>query len=436
MKTYVIDAIEKYGMLQKGANVIVALSGGADSMALLNVLLSLKDELNINVEAAHLNHMIRGAEADRDENFVRDFCSKKGIKLYCKSIDIPKFAKENGISLELAARQKRYEFLSEVCNGVVATAHTASDNLETIIFNLTRGSGLDGLCAIPPKRDIFIRPLLFCTRQMIEEYCQDNNIPFVIDSTNNETEYTRNKIRHNIVPILKEINPSVENTVIKTTDILRENVKLIDSLSSDYLKENVLDNGNLSVKKLRDINPLVAKTVLKKYISIKNSELSLENIHIEAIFNAAISGGRTSLPKKCSAVCFGGEFYLEQSSLDIDYNVEITEINAETFEKTKKINNLLLNDVIDCDKIVGKLTVRTRNEKDSIRLKNRGCTKTINKLFNELKVPLIKRDILPVVSDEKGVVWICGIGVAQRVAVTNATKNFLLLKGKEVQKES
>ena len=247
MKDLVLEAIKSFSLLKKGQNVTVALSGGADSVALLNVLLSLKDELGITVDAAHLNHMIRGAEADRDESFVRDLCRKLGVKLYVERIDIPRFAKENSMSLELAAREKRYAFLKNVSNGLVATAHTASDNLETLIFNITRGSGLEGLSAIPPKRDIFIRPLLLCTRQDIEKHCEQNNISYVTDSTNLQDEYTRNKIRHNVVPILKTINPSVENSVIRLTEILRENVNLIDSLANEYLSNNILPNGNLSL---------------------------------------------------------------------------------------------------------------------------------------------------------------------------------------------
>ena len=432
MKDLVLEAIKSFSLLKKGQNVTVALSGGADSVALLNVLLSLKDELGITVDAAHLNHMIRGAEADRDESFVRDLCRKLGVKLYVERIDIPRFAKENSMSLELAAREKRYAFLKNVSNGLVATAHTASDNLETLIFNITRGSGLEGLSAIPPKRDIFIRPLLLCSRQDIENFCEQNNISYVTDSTNLQDEYTRNKIRHNVVPILKTINPSVENSVIRLTEILRENVNLIDSLANEYLSNNILPNGNLSLKGLEKLNPLVAKTVLKKFIEGKNSEISLENVHIEAIFNIALSGGRTSLPKNCSAVSLGKEFYLEQNDIKNSYSVEITEYQKENFENNKKINNLLLNSLLDCDKIVGKPSVRTRNQADEIRLKGRGCTKSLNKLFNESKIPVKERDLIPVISDDKGVIWVYNIGVAQRVAVSEKTERFLLI---DVKKE-
>ena len=201
MKSQVLKAIERFSLLDN-RNITVALSGGADSMALLSVLLEIKGEFSLNITAAHFNHRIRGAEADRDEAFVKEYCEKKGVELFLGSGDVPSYAKEQGLSLELAARELRYEFLKSVSKGNVATAHTASDNAETVIFNLTRGSGAEGLCGIPPKRDIFIRPLILATREQIEEYCKENDIPFVNDSTNFCDDYTRNKIRHNVIPVL------------------------------------------------------------------------------------------------------------------------------------------------------------------------------------------------------------------------------------------
>ena len=176
MESLVLKAIERYSLIDKSHNVTVALSGGADSVSLLNVLVSLKDKLNINVSAAHLNHMIRGDESYRDEEFARICCEKLGVPFFCERIDVPKYAKEHRLSLEAAARDVRYTFLRRVNTGVVATAHTASDSLETVIFNLARGSSLKGLCGIPAKRDIFIRPLILCTRADVEQYCAENRL--------------------------------------------------------------------------------------------------------------------------------------------------------------------------------------------------------------------------------------------------------------------
>ena len=197
----VLAAIEDYGMLGKGSTVTVALSGGADSVALLYCLLELKEQFSLNIRAAHLNHNLRGDESLRDANFVADLCKKLNVDLSLKSADVSSVAKETGESIELAARRVRYDFLNEVSGGIIATAHTASDSFETMLFNLSRGTAIKGLSGIPPKRDNLIRPLIYCTRADVEEYCKQNNISFVTDSSNLSDDYTRNKIRHNVVPV-------------------------------------------------------------------------------------------------------------------------------------------------------------------------------------------------------------------------------------------
>ena len=238
MEKFVLEAIKRFSLLKNADTVTVALSGGADSMALLYALFSLKEKLGITVKAAHLNHLIRGDEALRDEEFVKAACKKLGVELTVKREDVPAYATELGISTELAARVLRYKFLEGVADGgLIATAHTASDNLETVILNLTRGSGIDGLSGIPPKRGAFIRPVILCTRAQIEEYCEINKIPFVTDSTNHSDDYTRNKIRHNIVPVLKKLNPSVEATVLRSALLLREDSAFLENAADKFLNK-------------------------------------------------------------------------------------------------------------------------------------------------------------------------------------------------------
>ena len=197
-------------MLHRGEHVLVALSGGVDSSVLLDVLIKCREELGISVSAAHLNHMLRGKDADNDEAFVREKCEKLGIPFVSERIDITALAQNSGPSTELCAREVRYGFLRRVKTELradkIATAHNANDNLETVIFNLSRGGGVDGMCGIPPVRGDLIRPLIFIPRQQIEEYAACNGIGFCEDKTNAETVYTRNKIRHNIIPEILKIN--------------------------------------------------------------------------------------------------------------------------------------------------------------------------------------------------------------------------------------
>lgn len=413
----ILETVKANALIPTGTTVTVALSGGADSVALLYALSKLKEQLNISLNAAHLNHLIRGEEAFRDEAFVNEFCGKLGIPLICERIDVPKFAKENNLSLETAARQVRYDFLRRVSGDLIATAHTASDNLETVLLNLTRGTAIDGLCGIPIKRENIIRPLISSTRDMIENYCKENDLPFVTDSTNLSDDYTRNMLRHSVIPVLKKINPQVENSVIKTSKSLKNLSVMITNEAKAFINKNFVD-GKLKLADFGFLNTEIAKRVIIEFIKLLDNEISLESCHIDEIYKICINGGKTNIPKNCYCVnndgflCFADGIKLEIPS----YDVKISKIS-------QKINNLFLNSSLDCDKIVGKLVVRTRQSGDSIRLANRGCTKTLNKLFNELSIPTYLRDSIPVISDDKGVVWIYNIGVSQRCAVTPKTKN-------------
>ena len=433
MENLSLEAIERFSLLENTKNVTVALSGGADSMALLFSLNSLKDVLGITVKAAHLNHLIRGDEAFRDEEFVKGVCEKLGIELFVKRADIPLLAKEKGISTELAAREARYEFLESVASGgAVATAHTASDNLETVIYNLTRGSGIDGIAGIPAKRDIFIRPLILCTRSQIEDYCEQHEIPFVTDSSNLSDDYTRNKIRHNIVPVLKEINPSVENTVLRSSLILKEDAEYLKSLAEDYVGKNIMSDGKMSAA-FCELSSSVAKRVIKEYLKLRLPEITPETVHIDKAFKVSASGGKLNLPRNYFFVSDRNFVWVEnrKNSQKIRYKVSFSETDNNFFKKKEKINNLLLNSLLNCDKIVGKLIVRTRMSGDNIRLLGRGCTKPLNKLYNELAIPVSIRDDLPVIADDIGVVWIADIGVAQRCAVNSSTRRVIKIDVKK-----
>ncbi len=421
MKDLVLKAINQFSLLDKGDTVTVAFSGGADSVALLHILNSLKDELGITVNAAHLNHSIRGIEADCDQKFVQEFCEKYEIELFCKKVDVPEFAKQNHLSIELAARQLRYDFLQRVAVGKIATAHTASDNLETMIFNLTRGTALKGLCGIPPKRDNIIRPVIFCTREDIEKYCADNGLNFVTDSTNLSDDYSRNKIRHNVIPILKEINKGAEISAVKTAVSLTEDNAFFEKKANELLF-SLCDEDSLSVASMRELDKAVAKRVILGYFNICYPEISLENHHINEIYLACIGEKlKVNLPTDLYAVVENGELKVTDGVFQRqEFSVKITEI--------KNVNNLFSNNLIDCDKIVGKLKIRTREEGDKIRLKGRGYTKTLKKLFTECKIPLNVRESLPVIADDLGVVWVCNIGVAERVAVSDATNKMLKIE--------
>ncbi len=431
MKRKILKAIKQFSLLKNVKKVTVAVSGGADSMALLEVLLELKDELNIELSAAHFNHKIRGEEAERDEQFVRDVCQKAGVELAVGSGDVPRFAKDNHLSVELAARKLRYRFFESLDTDVIATAHHAGDNLETVLLNLTRGTALSGLCGIPPKRGRFIRPLILCTRDEIEEYCSERGISFVTDSTNLCDDYTRNKLRHNVVPVLEGINSAVEASVLRTTASLREDEDFINSIvSREY--DAVYSNDCIDISGFSKLHPAIAKRIILKFC--EGAGVEADSLHINNIYEISLGGGKTSVSGNNFAEAKNGCLKIisqDAKPQKASYQVDICESDNDLFKNCEKIHNLLLKNVIDYDRIVGKLTVRVRASGDKIRLKNKNCTKTLKKLFTEYSVPVDERDVWPVISDDEGIVWVHKIGVADRCAADESSQKIYKINVKK-----
>ena len=432
MEEKVLSAIERFSLIPKSSHVTVALSGGADSVSLLHVLSALKDRIGFTLSAAHYNHGIRGAEADRDERFVKEECARLGITLFCEEGDVPVLAKQKSIGLELAAREARYDFLYRVAPDLIATAHTASDNLETVLLNLTRGSGAKGLCGIPVKRGRLIRPLLTVTREEVERYCREEGLVFVTDSTNLSQLYSRNKLRHTVVPVLKELNPSIEHAVLRMGFALAEDEEALSAAADGYLSGHLRDAA-LDLDGFCDLPAAVKKRVVRQFAQQAVPGLLLDSNHTEETVRICLQNGRTSLPQDLYAVAGGGRLRVESAKPEIRYRVEAFSRQKEDIKNSGKIHNLLLNNAVDCDKIVGKAVVRTRNEGDRIRLAGSRYTKTLKKLYLEKRIPLARRADWPLMADEEGVIWIYGIGVASRCAITEKTKRVFIIEAHEEQ---
>ena len=223
-------------MTQPGDTVICAVSGGADSVCMLHVLLSLRNTLGITVEAAHFNHQLRGEESDRDEAFVRTLCAELGVVLHVDNGDVRARAAKTHESVEEAARALRYAFFSSL-PGLIATAHTQDDNLETVLLNLTRGTGLAGLCGIPPRRERFIRPMLAVSRAEIEAYLAQNGLSHVTDSTNFLPDARRNRLRQSVIPLLKAENPSLCETAFRMCRLLEADEAQLSARAEEALRQ-------------------------------------------------------------------------------------------------------------------------------------------------------------------------------------------------------
>lgn len=430
--------IEKYGMLKKGDSVTVALSGGADSMCLLNIMLFLKDEIGFRLYAAHINHGIRGEEADRDSEFVAEYCNKNNIILHSCKLDVPGISSKTGEGLEECGRRLRYEYLRKIAyGGLVATAHNLNDRTETFIFNFTRGAGLNGLCSIPPVRDDIIRPLIDCSREEIEEYCRNNTIPFVTDSTNRDVKYTRNRIRHNVIPQLKSINNSFEAAALRCFESINSDNEFLDSLAeSVYVKSFTDERYNTVFIKNEPLpikNRVISKIIKKRTGTIpdrdtiyKISELIETGGRTEIINDVAVSvqNGFLSFPEKIKSEKWIFECKSGENSL-LGAKIDVISFNKKSTNNTYITQNDYIKYSIDNDKIIGKAFFRSRADGDSFRPYGRNCTKTLRKLFNEKHIPPEKRNNIIVCCDEKGIIFVEGFGIDERFAVTDSTANIL-----------
>ncbi|MBQ3004620.1 MAG: tRNA lysidine(34) synthetase TilS [Clostridia bacterium] len=432
------STIDRNCMLKSGDKVIVALSGGSDSMVLLDVLRVLSSVYNLELCAAHVNHQLRGEESDRDENFVRNYCFEHKIPCFVHKIDV-KNSRQNGESVEEAGRRIRYDFFSSIDpDAKVATAHNLSDNAETLIFNLTRGSGLKGLCSIPPVRDKIIRPLIDISKKEILEYCETNDVPFMSDSTNDLDCYTRNKIRHNIIPVLEDINPSFLNSVKRLTQSLSEDEEYLNSEAEKLYNESITENG-FSVVKLKNAPMSLRKRVVINILSKECSQMPTAK-NIDAVLSILDKGGSTQVGD-------GIIFRIRKGILEkVDENNDISswcidfsegtvntpsgilKIHKKVYIPTQKVKKHLLADAIDCGKIIGNLKIRSRCAGDTFTSTIRKNTKSLKKLFNEVGIKPEDRNKIPIISDDEGILWIYSIGVSERAKCTSETKEAFFIE--------
>lgn len=424
MRDKVLRWCQENALFAPGQTVVCAVSGGADSVTMLHLLRSLQRELGVTVSAAHFNHRLRGAESDRDEAFVRKLCADWGVPLTAASGDAAARARETGESIEEAARNLRYAFFASLGQSV-ATAHTADDNLETILLNFLRGTGLTGLGGIPPKRDFLVRPILCCTRQEVLAYLDEHRLPHAEDSTNAADDCVRNRLRHNVLPLLKAENPSLAETALRTAQLLRQ-----DDAFLDRLAETALQTASAGTMAWR-CAPLAAepdtvrtRAVRRMLQAIRIPKLS--HAHIEAVDQLLFTddpSARTSLPNGWEAQREYGRLRLARTAdtdtfapvpLSPGTSVHIPELGLVIrCEFTKNFAKNLpgtFTFACRCDMIepTKGLLVRPRRTGDTIRLP--GGTKTLKKWFIDWKIPAARRGLVPVLADEAGVLAVYGLG--------------------------
>lgn len=427
MRNKVLLWCREQKLFQAGDTVICAVSGGADSVAMLHLLLSLQEALGVTVRAAHYNHRLRGAESDRDEAFVQELCRTWNVPLEVSGGDVAERAARTGESIEEAARVMRYAWL-EGLHGSVATAHNADDNLETVLLNLLRGTALRGLCGIPPKRGAIVRPLLCLTRQEIETYLQENGLPHVEDSSNETDEHLRNRLRRQILPLLRQENPALSRTVLRSCEILRGDEVYLHEIAENALKKAKTPEG-WTVETLKFLPEGVRTRALRLWLAQGGVKKPAQT-HVQAVDGLLLSenpSGKVSLPGgKLAAREYGLLVLRAAAELDAfapvvldpageteapELGLRIVSGRENTLKNSAEIPDSASTFVVKCGMMDLELplVLRPRQQGDALRLP--GGRRSLKKLLIDRKIPAAKRGWVPVLADGRGVLAVYGLGV-------------------------
>lgn len=449
----------KYSKRQKlfsaGDKILVAVSGGVDSVVLLYLLYKISPKLKFEIYIAHFNHQLRGEESDGDESFVKNLANELSFPYFAGSKNVAAFAKTTKQSIEMAARECRYNYLQEVANKIganlIATGHNADDQAETILQHFLRGSGVAGLVGIKPQINNIIRPLLFATRQDIKNYAQKNKIPFREDSTNRLTIYQRNQIRHELLPHLENnYNPSLTKALNRMGENFLELENYLIEQSQNALETCIKQQD--STKIILDISEfftyfsLLQKYVLKaalKKIHLDPGLLDFEKLaQINALLQKKQSGGKIKLNNTVDFVVSSDEIYIGPPDQDIPplriktvpgyYDLGsgwIIEIFKEPLPSSSVLkNSSSFEEWIDQEKVAGDMLVRSTRDGDSFFPINFNGSKKVSDLLIDSKIPVYARKQIPIVECDNGIIWIGGMRLDDRFKITNSTKNILHLQ--------
>ena len=421
MKAKLLRYCKEQGLFLPGETVICGVSGGADSVAMLHCLHTLEQDLDIRVEAAHFNHLLRGEESQGDQDFVISFCKERKIPLHLGQENVAAYGKDRKLGIEEAARQCRYAFFSTL-KGKIATAHTADDNAETVLMHLLRGSGLRGLCGIAPLSDGLCRPLLCVDREEVLEYLQSQGLSYREDSSNKDLSFTRNRLRHTLLPLLREEQPRLSQQILKQRALLRAEDELLDEMASAYVRRN--PDGTFSVPPLLTASDPLQKRALRLIVGeFLPQDLSL--VHICALQKLLIDpcpSGSVDLPtglqarRSYDSLSFSREEVgsFAPCTLQIPGITELQEaglrISCEVQKKLTEKTNTPFHFAVKYDIVwQNRIRLRPRQVGDRLRLPN-GHSKSLKKLMIEKKLPQRQRASLPVFLLEEEIMAVAGLG--------------------------
>jgi len=463
----VYNVIIKYEMTVPGDKVLVALSGGADSVCLLSVMHSLKERLGIEVYAAHLNHMIRGEEAERDEQFAKKLCEFLGVRCFVKHTDVPEIAEKEGLSVEEAGRKARYDFFGELKEKEkitkIATAHNKNDRAETVFMRIMRGTGIDGLQGIAYKReDGVIRPVLDVSRGEIEDYLKENNMDFCTDSTNSDNDYTRNRIRNELLPYIKEnFNPSIVDTLVRFSDIASEDAEFLNGYAERLYERinNPLPSHKPCALHIDTLKMLEAsiKTRLIRMTAKKAAEcdLKLQYAHIRDILDLIEKNTGAAVELPCDVrvrneygwLIFENtkEIFKEERVSEEDLFIRVSPLESYLLENISAEIKLGLVDptiykknareqLLDFEKLEGKkLIMRNRQSGDKIVCFDDGREKKIKSIFIDSKIPKASRNKIPLLCADGEVVAIIGLRISEKYKINKETRKALKIEYRKIE---
>ncbi len=419
-----------------GDGIVAAVSGGADSMAMLDGLVRLPIA---PLTVVHVHHGIRGAEADRDAALVESWCASHGISCRVYRVDIPAQAAREKIGLEECGRRVRYQLLAQTADEVsarwIATAHTLSDQAETVLLNLTRGAGPAGLCGIPRVRGRILRPLLSFTRAEIEAYCAARQLPFVQDSTNGDDAYARNRIRNQVIPALRTLNPQLEHAVLRMTRQMQAEHDFVVQTAAALCASSAQPDGWRAVA-LADAPSAVCSEALRQICAARGIRHDLSDRHIAQLTHVLRAGGAVDLPGSVRIQCSAGILSFAAVPVDeptplilsVSLPIRAKWCGRQLFlaescgnaESAQKIYKKSLSDSLDYDTITKskQVQLRSRRPGDEIRPVGRGITKTVKKFMNEAKIPADRRSRIAILEVDGRIAWVEGLGTAEWAAPT------------------
>lgn len=444
----IIRFIEEYKLIKRGDKILIALSGGPDSVFLFHFLLKYKKKYGIIIGAMHVNHMIRGKEADRDEKFCKNLCSLAGVDYHTVKRDVPSFAKTIKISIEEAAREIRYKEFEKVKKKFgydkIATAHNCSDNAETVFLNLIKGTGIKGLAGIPIRRQNIIRPILSISKDEILTWLGKNKVQYLIDKSNLSNVYERNFIRNEMFPMIKKnLNPNVEHTIFKSSLVLKKQSAILQS-KIEILGELVVvkkkDKLEINLDELNKIDEGIWAEVIKfaveRSFPVQFSFNDCKKI-VSLVSNQA--GRSINLPGKLKALKERNRILIFQQETEKKNDLVEIKIGETKPLDHKKVSINYINkhsakysfnktvEYIDSDKIIGNFILRAWKNGDRFYPLGLAGSKNVSDFLNDEKVQAYEKRMQLVLINSQKIVWVVGHRIDDRFKVTDKTRKVLQL---------